>query len=80
METTKSGETLSSCLVNHARISTKHEDQVWTNCQLRERIGSIMMVNGCIFTLAVLGREKAATKEKNDCWKLYLSSTELSVV
>ena len=35
VETTRSGETLSSCLVNHARISTKHKNHVSTNCQIR---------------------------------------------
>lgn len=66
VETTKSGETLSSCLVNHARISqnTKTKSLLIVKSGAGERIGSIMMVNGCIFTLAVLGREKAATKTR----------------
>ena len=38
-----------------------------------------MMVNGCIFTSAVLEGEKATTKEKNDCCKLYLSSVVWSL-
>ena len=38
-----------------------------------------MMANGCIFTSPVLEGEKARTKEKNDCCKLYLSSTVCSL-
>ena len=67
-------------------ITPGSQQNTKTKSQLIVRSGAreneiIMMVNGngCIFTSAVLEGEKATTKEKNDCCKLYLSSTVCSL-